>query len=93
MDAPERIWLQNWLAAPQLIETTWCNDKIHDDDIEYVRADIVNQLVEALMSAQALLASCPFMYDPQMIDSGVHRMMHKISEALEAAKGQPHETT
>jgi hypothetical protein len=43
MTAPERIYLQ-WIEddpLPYLNESvTWCADKIEDDDIEYVRADV-----------------------------------------------------
>lgn len=42
----KRIWLQPW--AGDCGETTWCQDRIHDDDIEYVRTDIHEQ---ALLSA------------------------------------------
>lgn len=35
-ELPERIWLQ-----PSEEEITWCQDKINDDDVEYVRADTI----------------------------------------------------
>lgn len=42
----ERIWLQP--GAGDCGETTWCQDRIHDDDIEYIRADIhARALLEA----------------------------------------------
>lgn len=34
----KRIWLQP--GAGDCGETTWCQDRIHDDDIEYIRTDI-----------------------------------------------------
>ena len=45
--APERIWLQVGDDAASIHEmkevdwreATWCQDKIHDTDIEYVRID------------------------------------------------------
>ena len=39
-EAPERIYLQ--LGDPD--EETWCQDKVNDDDTEYIRADIVERL-------------------------------------------------
>lgn len=44
--APERIYLQ-WTceesdeSPPWDGDVTWCRDKIHSDDVEYVRADLV----------------------------------------------------
>lgn len=38
----ERIWLQTLSEATG--ETTWCEDKINDDDIEYVRVDLFTKL-------------------------------------------------
>jgi hypothetical protein len=44
-DAPERIWLQ-W--EEDFGESTWCQDPINDEDVEYVRADLIAaQLQEA----------------------------------------------
>ena len=34
-DTPKTIWLQD---DPVTGETTWCEDKIYDDDVEYIRA-------------------------------------------------------
>jgi hypothetical protein len=49
VSAPERIWLQGYFG-----ESTWCDHQIHDDDVEYIRADIheaeVARLLEALRS-------------------------------------------
>lgn len=48
-DAPERIYLQ-WLGGPddeaaprehtKGMECCWCQDKLSEDDVEYVRADL-----------------------------------------------------
>ena len=46
MSSPEKIWLQNWTSDPS-VETTWCVDKINDDDIEYVLASQVENLQDA----------------------------------------------
>lgn len=45
VDAPKRIWLQHDPendGGPfnEAHEVTWCADKINDNDIEYVRADL-----------------------------------------------------
>lgn len=39
----KRMWLQSDENEP-----TWCEDKLNDDDVEYVRADINAALLEAL---------------------------------------------
>lgn len=44
--APERIYLQ-WTcdesdeSPPWDGDVTWCRDKIHSDDVQYVRVDLV----------------------------------------------------
>lgn len=39
---PERIYLQvDPEGYNQEINTTWCQDRINDDDVEYVRADLL----------------------------------------------------
>ena len=54
MDAPEIIYLQAWMP-----EVTWCEDKINDDDIEYIRADRVIQIRDALEKATGRIATLP----------------------------------
>ena len=50
MKAPDRIYLQidpdGEGAFYQIDETTWCQDKINDNDVEYIRADLVKQEVQ-----------------------------------------------
>ena len=41
----KRIWLQ---SNEEHNEPTWCEDKINDDDVEYVRADTNAKLLCAL---------------------------------------------
>ena len=46
-DAPKRIWLQHDPEDEGRLfkdagEVTWCQDKINDSDIKYVRADLAN---------------------------------------------------
>ena len=40
----DRIWLQD---GEDYEETTWCPEKIHDSDVEYVRVDVVNKQHQA----------------------------------------------
>ena len=49
-DSLETIWLQSFGEAEQVFgdEISWCEDQINDDDVEYIRADIVIKLLEAL---------------------------------------------
>ena len=42
MKQHKRIWLQTEHEATG--EMTWCEDKINDDDVEYVRGDLFAQL-------------------------------------------------
>jgi hypothetical protein len=48
-----RIFLQPNEAG--IGEHTWCQDRINETDIEYVRSDIANELLAALKAAQAVL--------------------------------------
>lgn len=54
--APERIWLQvcdeNNCDKPFNAHegVTWCEDKINETDIEYVRADSLNKLKREVCS-------------------------------------------
>lgn len=43
---PQRIWLQQEEPAPfnEHSEVTWCQDKINQHDVEYVRVDLYNSL-------------------------------------------------
>ena len=48
---PKKIYLQNEDGAHPDCDTyygegvTWCEDKINKDDVEYIRADLVNEKV------------------------------------------------
>lgn len=46
-EAPKRLWLQDGCDEPDCAEcgsdyvgVTWCVDRLHDNDTEYVRADL-----------------------------------------------------
>lgn len=45
-ETPKIIYLQP--GAGEEGEATWCEDKINDDDVIYVRADVVQQLEDLL---------------------------------------------
>jgi hypothetical protein len=60
--APERIYLQDGCDDPDCMEglangayqgVTWCTDRIHDNDTQYVRADIHAAEIERLTAALA----------------------------------------
>jgi hypothetical protein len=52
MDAPERIWLQ-W--EDHAGESTWCQEPINDEDVEYVRADLLEAQAAQLQEAREML--------------------------------------
>ena len=58
MEAPERIWLQDdgdWQLHDHGDEhVTRCQDKVNDNDTEYVRADLLAEAVGALHIIDAL---------------------------------------
>ncbi|MHC4413349.1 MAG: hypothetical protein ACYSYU_10550 [Planctomycetota bacterium] len=57
-DAPEKIYLQ-WIPGYPRVdaddEVTWCEDKINDDDVEYVKATATRRL--------GLLRRCEWVHD------------------------------
>jgi hypothetical protein len=55
-DAPDRIFLQDAgdYTRAAAFEVTWCVDPQDDADTEYIRADKVRALVEAIKNAIAL---------------------------------------
>ena len=49
MNDYERIWLQAGTGSWDITgDVTWCQNKINDDDVEYVRVDLYAALQEAL---------------------------------------------
>ena len=42
-EAPKRVWMRVNMAPKRLME-----EKLFDDDVEYIRADIVEEMREAL---------------------------------------------
>ena len=75
MEAPERIWLQDdgdWQLYDHGDEhVTWCQDKVNDNDTEYVRADLLAEAVEALRKMKRNAAT-------QWVPSSV---VHAIADA------------
>jgi len=43
---PERIWLQDDESNPEYPGRTWCQDRVGEHDVEYVRADLVKEEIE-----------------------------------------------
>lgn len=43
---PERIYLQWDPEGPENADISWCDEKIHDDDLEFFRADVVKVMEE-----------------------------------------------
>ena len=43
MSAPKRVWMRVNMAPKRLME-----EKLFDDDVQYIRADIVEEMREAL---------------------------------------------
>lgn len=43
---PSRIFLQRAEGEPfnEAHEVTWCQDRVHETDVEYVRVDLFNSL-------------------------------------------------
>jgi hypothetical protein len=90
----ERIWLQT--EAESTGEMTWCEDKINDDDVEYVRVDLFASLkVENEASKEMLneLLDCHYGAKTHHIGDGdgIHdEMAEKLRAYWEAhlAKGR-----
>lgn len=76
-----RIWLQ------EDDDTTWCQDKINDDDIEYVKADINGDLIE---QAESMLEFYKKLCDKinfgaSFLDAEVIGLMNTVPGKLEQA--------
>lgn len=59
-DTYERIWLQCPNTDPEnewCGETTWCQDKINNDDVEYVRGDLVESLRQRVKELEKIEAA------------------------------------
>ena len=57
MNAPERIWLQDGgdyeSAISSDCDVTWCVDSVGQGDTEYIRADLVADMVAAALNEAA----------------------------------------
>ena len=83
--APEKIYLNNWIDK-------WYVDKRKEGDTEYIRADLVDGLREALKDAVLHLNNAPFNYENEVTDSGIDegeyygwRAHSELVKLLEAA--------
>lgn len=71
----ERIWLQP--GAGDCGGTTWCQDRIHDDDIEYIRADIhARALLEAHKAGMEEAAEIVIKHQPMIAEGRNIRASH-----------------
>ena len=79
MSAPERIWLQDAgdYDNTAQFEVTWCAEPQDDADTEYIRADLVQTLVEA---SKGLL----FAHDHGNGLEGWHNTRERMRAALRA---------
>ena len=79
MNAPDRIWLQDagdYECAAEF-EVTWCSEPQDDGDTEYIRADLVQALIQAAHDI-----------DRQFYDAWFRG---KVEEALNSTKtSKPH---
>lgn len=50
-----KIWLQ---YDPTGDETTWCQDKVNDDDFEYVSAEALKDAMDVVDELGKVLAGC-----------------------------------
>lgn len=53
----ERIWLQRHDTDAMADAATWCQHRIDDDDVEYVRADLVAFQVRQAVDAERVAAA------------------------------------
>jgi hypothetical protein len=56
----DRIFLQvcEDSMSENFHEVTWCQDRVHDDDIEYIRADLVAERLAAMDAVLKQLEWC-----------------------------------
>jgi len=78
MNAPERIYLQvegeEWDALPkevELLDVTWCSDRIHKSDPEYLRSDLCARWVSVKqrLPETATLTMVRVMQTPTNLDN------------------------
>ena len=55
MTKPHKIIFLQCTDAPLSDDSTWCADKIHDDDVEYVRKDLYDKLQTEIIAMRATL--------------------------------------
>lgn len=55
MTVPDRIWLQNY---DDLYEATWCQDRVDDEDAEYILSTPPREHAEELVEALGAMLLC-----------------------------------
>ena len=84
MEGPKRIYLVLEEGEYDPETTTWCEDRITDIDIEYVRADQVKELVKA---ANALIKSAAGAYNEKRTNVSKHKFK-ALRQALAAMEAE-----
>lgn len=84
-EAHKTLWLQ-WEGDGEG-EVTWCQDAINEDDIEYVRADIVQAQLAALAWARWVSVDERLPEDGTYIISGIHPLTQKYYRRLAFYRG------
>lgn len=82
MKPPNKIYLQWYVDDPEYgmeFGRTWCQDKINDDDVEYILASRVEELEAALRA----IARLPKYYPPMSPERIVNDMQQVAKQALE----------
>ena len=69
-NAPERIWLQ-W--EDHAGESTWCQDPINDEDVKYVRADLIEAQLQEARAVLRIIAGYEQCTDNLMSNADIAR--------------------
>ena len=77
--APKIVYLQ-W-HSHDYIDITWCEDKLEDTDVEYIRRDIADKMLAACKAAL-------FYIDHQLIDKDSVQVTEILESAIAEAEGE-----
>lgn len=61
---PNKIYLQ-FAGKESVTSATWCEDKIDDSDVEYVKSDLYNEMLKVLIEINKL-AHIPMLFIPML---------------------------
>jgi hypothetical protein len=67
-------------------EVSWCVDQIHDTDVEYVRKDIVDDLLAALKETWTFLEQAPEF--PYRLLADAEELQEIVRDAIAKAEGE-----